>query len=278
MASVALATGERFEIGRVIERTFGVLRRDPVPYLLLGLILYALPQLVWFLLFSARSVSMTAQNLATLNPVAVWSHLGLPAILLSVLIWVVGLALQPALFSGMVVGLSGGKPQLSRMLAVGVRLALPVFAVVLIATICFSIGMVLLIVPGVIVGLMFCVAAPVRVAEGPGIIRALRRSSELTQGHRWSLLGLFAIFFAIFIGISLFAGLISVVLTFVSGGVAAMAVSGGSGALPVALMVVNAIVGSLESLLIMAAIASIYVELRGLKDGVGPATLAAAFD
>ena len=278
MASVALASGGRFEIGRVIERTFGVLRRDPLPYLLLGFVLYALPKLLFFLIFTARTVSMSAQSLASFNPVAFWSHLGVVAIIFSVVTWVIGLALQPALFSGMVVGLSGGTPQVSKMLAVGVRLALPVFAIAVITTICFTIGMVLLIVPGIIVGLMLCVAAPVRVAEGPGIIRALQRSAELTQGYRWALLGLFAIFIAIFIGISLFAGVITIGLTAVTGGLAAMATAGGVGPLQTAMLVVNVIFGTLESLMIMAAIASAYVELRGLKDGVGPETLAAAFD
>jgi hypothetical protein len=50
------------------------------------------------------------------------------------------------------------------------------------------IGYLLLIVPGIVVGLIWYVALPVAAAEGSGGWAALRRSAELTEGIRWRLL------------------------------------------------------------------------------------------
>jgi hypothetical protein len=49
----------------------------------------------------------------------------------------------------------------------------------------------LLLVPGLWVLALWMVAMPVLVAEGSGIGDALNRSSELTQGRRWRVLGTF---------------------------------------------------------------------------------------
>lgn len=47
-------------------------------------------------------------------------------------------------------------------------------------------------VPGIVLWLMFYVAVPVAAVEG-GVISALRRSHELTNGRKWALLGVFAL-------------------------------------------------------------------------------------
>lgn len=53
-------------------------------------------------------------------------------------------------------------------------------------------GSMLLLVPGIILALMFFVAPPVAVVERH-LASALRRSHELTQGHKGAILGLFAL-------------------------------------------------------------------------------------
>ena len=50
-------------------------------------------------------------------------------------------------------------------------------------------GLVLLIVPGIIASLAFFVVAPVAIFENVSPTDALRRSWELTKGHRWNILG-----------------------------------------------------------------------------------------
>lgn len=48
-------------------------------------------------------------------------------------------------------------------------------------------------VPVVIVWIMFFVAVPVAVVERPGVMFSLKRSQELTEGHRWGIFGLFLV-------------------------------------------------------------------------------------
>ena len=51
-----------------------------------------------------------------------------------------------------------------------------------------------MLVPTVIVAIMLYVTVPVVVIERPGVIQSLRRSVQLTKGHRWTLLWILAPF------------------------------------------------------------------------------------
>lgn len=52
------------------------------------------------------------------------------------------------------------------------------------------IGLVLLVVPGLFLMVCLSVALPTRVAEGPTVDNAMRRSFALTKGSRWQILGI----------------------------------------------------------------------------------------
>lgn len=65
----------------------------------------------------------------------------------------------------------------------------PVAAVILLGGLAAAAGTLLLVVPGIVLWLMFWVAVPAAVVEG-GVVSALRRSHELTRGHKWTILGL----------------------------------------------------------------------------------------
>ena len=65
----------------------------------------------------------------------------------------------------------------------------PVAGVVLLGGLATAAGMFLLVVPGIVLWLMFWVAVPAAVVEG-GVVSALRRSHELTRGHKWTILRL----------------------------------------------------------------------------------------
>ena len=60
------------------------------------------------------------------------------------------------------------------------------------ASLAAALGFFLLVVPGIVLWLMFWVAVPVATVEG-GVVSALRRSHELTNGHKWPLLGVLAL-------------------------------------------------------------------------------------
>jgi len=52
-----------------------------------------------------------------------------------------------------------------------------------------SLGLVLLVIPGIIISLGFMLVTPVAVFENGSAVNALRRSWALTSGHRWNILG-----------------------------------------------------------------------------------------
>lgn len=52
-------------------------------------------------------------------------------------------------------------------------------------------GMILLIVPGIMFALRWSVALPACVVEGLSPLASMKRSAELTKGHRWKLFGVF---------------------------------------------------------------------------------------
>jgi uncharacterized membrane protein len=62
-------------------------------------------------------------------------------------------------------------------------------AVKLLAGAAVVIGVILLIVPGVIFGLMFMFAPYIVVDRGMGPLEAMAESKRITRGHKWALLG-----------------------------------------------------------------------------------------
>ena len=72
---------------------------------------------------------------------------------------------------------------------------LPVVGLTAFTAVAIAVGMILLIVPGVLIALMWSVAAPALVLEGTDIATALRRSVALTDHRRWKLLLIFLVMF-----------------------------------------------------------------------------------
>ena len=60
----------------------------------------------------------------------------------------------------------------------------------ILAWLAFALGLVLLIVPGIIFGLMFMFATILVIDRELGPIEAMRESNRVTRGHKWTLLGL----------------------------------------------------------------------------------------
>ena len=72
-----------------------------------------------------------------------------------------------------------------------------------------GIGTIFLIVPGVILALMWCVAVPSLVVEKLGVFDAMGRSSDLTRDNRMRILGIGLLVFFAIIGIAIVVGLLS---------------------------------------------------------------------
>jgi len=114
----------------------------------------------------------------------------------------------------------------------------------------------------------WCVAVPVYVAERPGIIESFGRSAELTRGNRWRIFALFVLYVVVLIILEAVLGLFGTASRLVAGG--AIPAYQALGLTPL-LSVASGLVGTVGG-------AVLYVELRRVRDGVGPAGLAAIFD
>jgi uncharacterized membrane protein len=112
---------------------------------------------------------------------------------------------------------------------------------------------------------MWYVTIPVVVLERLGPIGAMKRSQELTKGSRWS------IFFLILI-----VGMASSVLNFALTGFNLNAVSGFETSLQT--LIPQTLLSLLVSVVSGVGVATVYSELRSMKEGLGEDQLAAIFD
>jgi len=86
-------------------------------------------------------------------------------------------------------GMRRGRVRLVESLNVALRSFWPLIGLAL-AGLLILVGLILLIVPGLILSTLWFVVLPACVVEQLGPWTSLRRSRELTRGHRWKVLGL----------------------------------------------------------------------------------------
>jgi hypothetical protein len=261
---MAIGSDKRFEMGRVFERAVGALQANAGVFAVLALVLGALPSGV---------LEFVQVKLLGFGPGATGIPNGSPgnwALYFLVLLITMAFAytLQGAVTRGAVVSLNGGKASLGDCVSTGVQIFLPAFAISLLAGLGEMVGFMLLIVPGVILALAWMVAIPVRVMEGRGVVAALRRSAELTRNHRGAL---FLMFVVLIIAYMLFSFAVGVLFTAVGAALAPDNIA-------IVALVCQPLVGAVASIVSAAFVASVYYELRTIKDGVGADKLAAVFD
>jgi hypothetical protein len=97
----------------------------------------------------------------------------------------------------------------SEAMAVGRARLWPMLGLYLLAGLGVAVGLVLLIVPGVILAIAWCVAAPVLIAERAPVLETFGRSAELTRGSR---LNIFGVGLA-FVALQLVGSLVALVLS-----------------------------------------------------------------
>ncbi len=177
------AAGEpRFDIGRVVSRTFGVIGRNWMAFFFLAL-LAVTPQMLWTYYFSLGAASGGARLAAA----GFFWAIVVGGWLVSI---VASFVLQASLTYGTIMDLNGQRVSLGEALSVGLKAFLPILAIGLLYSLGVGFGLVLLIVPGVMLLTAWAVVIPACVAENTGIMQSFRRSNELTRGHRGSIFGM----------------------------------------------------------------------------------------
>ena len=259
------ARGAAFDIGHVVSATFGSVSRNATPFFLLGLVLVGLPQLIINMLEAPlRQAGLASPSVAASNGLLIIGFAALSIVLTALL--------QAAVIRGVVEDLNGRKVNMADCLSGGLGISLPVIGISIMVGLGVVLGSILLIVPGIMLAVRWSVAVPARVMERPGVFAAMGRSAELTKNHRWAI---FAIALVFFIAVVLFSMIIGAV-----GGVIALV----GGASPTgiashpAMLIISALISAATNTFGAAGVGAIYCELRAIKEGASPATLASVFD
>jgi hypothetical protein len=253
-----------FGMGRVMSRTMTVVRNHFLILWFFNLLVYGLPYLAFEMLrFTLGPPPATqADPYAAFTPLALaWSGLGL---LFNIAVTAVA---GGGLLYGSINALNGQPVQFGAMLSRGASTALPMFGLTFVRTIGMYLGLVFLLVPGVILTLMWSVANPAMVVERQGVVAALRRSRDLTRGHRWSILGVVAAYVIGVWAIDLVALWLSF---FLRGSLPAAAAS-----VPEVIML--GLLNSVTRLPFVVGAAVLYFDLRDARDGVGVEALTELF-
>lgn len=157
---------------------------------------------------------------------------------------------------GVIMELQGSRPSTRACIAVGLSQLGRVIGVTIMSTIVICGAMLLLVVPGVIVALMFFVIMPITVVEKLGIVDAMKRSRDLTDGRKGDL----------FL-ISMFAFLVAAFVQYIAL----------TELTPETAFVWSAIWSAVSTMYFSVTAAVVYVVLRRSREGTQPPELATAF-
>jgi hypothetical protein len=267
MATGAIGYEDRsVSIGRIFTRAFGTIGSNPVATLGIAFLFAALPETV---------IGYGSQQLRGLgvNALGFWPELaiGLVTLALSIMF---AMITQGALVRATVAHSEGRKASFAESVAAGLVVALPLFLLALASAVGIGIGMILLIVPGIILYIMWSVAAPALVEERLGVLDALSRSIDLTDGVRWKILGVELV---ALVGYWMFSALVGALTIMMFGGLQAMAAAVAAGGFPISYYVLSTVAKTLSSAVWGVIQTSLYVELRDWKDGPASDTLAEVF-
>jgi hypothetical protein len=267
---------QRLEMGRVVSRAFSVIGSNFGMFFGLSLLFSSIPGFAITYAYDYFGLSMIDRY----GALTLTSFSGIIANLLASIPAYIAIG---AVTHGAIVSFNSGKASFGDCAATGFRKFLPLFLLGIVTNIGILIGVIFLIIPGVIVALVLCVSAPAMVVENTGVFGSMSRSSTLTENNRWAILGLVVIF-------GIVTALITMVVTFVLGGVLAVLGSGSfSGdvgmlgietASPLVWIstVISIVADALGAMIGAAGVASLYYELRTNKEGASSDELAKVFD
>lgn len=171
---------ERLDVGRVIGGTWRTLMRHLPFFLLTGVVLFTAPQ-------------VASSYYGVLYPQDPWAggwvRLGVGAI---------SLLLEGVILRAALDDLMGRRVSLFKSLWGGLRFFFPLLGVGLLTSIGIGLGALLLIVPGLILLVRWCVSAAVAVEEKTNPVDAIGRSAELGEGSRWRIFGLILLYLVLY--------------------------------------------------------------------------------
>jgi len=244
-ASPSRSAESDFKVGRVLNRTSSVLARNFLTFFIVTAVAY-LPTLML-----TKSTTDAADSGAGLGPLLLGLFL---AVVLSMLS-------QAVVLYGAFQDMRGRPVSLAESLQVGFSRFFAIVGLAIAMSVLVVLGFALLIIPGLYLLTMWFVATPACVVEQLGPSSSMRRSAELTRGHRWKIFGLTLVLIIIS---AVVTPVIETTLDEVAGGAVALIVG----------LIWNGVWGAFYAISVVVT----YHDLRVAKEGVDIAQIAAVFD
>lgn len=238
----------RLGAGEVLGDSFSIFFRNFIPFLLISVVVIA-P------LFVAIVVASEVESRGTI--------LALLALFSLLEGFIVTPVVTGAITFGVVQELRGREATIGECLRLGAASLPKVFLVAFLQGLVLLGGFIACIVPGLIAAAALAVAVPAALEERLSASAALRRSSELTRGHRG------AIFLVI---------LVLGVISYAVGRVAQILGPGATMGRPLTILLPSTAISPLTIALRATASAVMYYRLRSAKEGIDVAALTSVFD
>lgn len=170
-----------FSVGNVLATGFRIWFKNFIPFLLITALIYT-PVIIWSV--SSVQGEMTIDRMLSIAESQ--SRIAGLTMLLNILV-------SAALTYGVVMELQGQRASIGACIGTGMARFFPALGVSLLSLLCIAGGFIALIIPGCILFCMLFVSAQASVLEQPGLVGALKRSRELTQGHKLQIFGLLVV-------------------------------------------------------------------------------------
>lgn len=259
MATTLAVEDRSMSIGRVFGRAFATLGDNPLVMFGIAFLFRAVPGalLGWGLAEGRQATGFDA-----LSGLFWYGSGGIIGLILSTIT-------QGAMVRATTAYSEGRRAGFVECALTGLRVFLPLIGLGLVLAFGVVLGLGLLIVPGVMIYVMWSVAAPALVEERRGVFAAFARSRFLTRGARWRV-------FALELVVLVFYWLASATL----GVVTILFLREGSGTLAgfgLWSMLLTALTQTIGAAIWGAIQTSLYIELRLWKDGPADAALADIF-
>ncbi|MCC6780222.1 MAG: hypothetical protein IT537_26905 [Hyphomicrobiales bacterium] len=191
-AAPQFAPGE-FRVGSVLSRSWSVLSRNFPMFFLVMAVAY----------MPAALIARTFADVGEPGSAAIAGGLG------GLVMFILSIIAQAVIVYAAFQDMRGRPVRLGESIEVALRRLFPVILLAIVSAILMGLGFMAFIIPGVILFTMWFVSTPVCVVEQLGPMASLGRSSELTKGHRWKVLGLILVMILISITVMILAAVVS---------------------------------------------------------------------
>lgn len=248
-----------FDIGRVMSATFTVIARHPIVFLGLSLIVAGLPYgLMQYFALNPEGLAAPFLDGMFDDVADYWLTFIFAGTGMFFVYFILTILLQAMLIVATIRDMRNQDVDIGLCFAEAMKRFLPLIGLAILSLLGIMLGLMLFIVPGVILILMWMIAAPAMVIENLGITDSLKRSAELASGSKGMIF------------------LLMIIFMIASGMLSGMAE--GLGFFNATASVFVTVIAETAVAAVQAAgVAALYVELRTVKEGPFTDTLSDIF-